>query len=193
MSTKANSLVPAATRAIASAGPLAILVETARPSELKKPLVAAITKGAALASIGRSKENMIAIGGRTSAAARLSVAPQQAKPSRPISEAKMQRTAMVGLARMGDYFGSCASCHAGYVGFMTPASATATLSLMKPERARSATILQPAFGIREPKIGPVVVTGRHTWPRLPWRPLSCSQYKLCFLLTDVRPCWRQFP
>src|SRR5260370_28363710 len=117
MSTKANSLVPAATRGIAAAGPLAILVQTARPSELKKPLVAAITKGAALASIGRSKENMIAIGGRTSAAARLSVAPQQAKPSRPISEAKMQLTAMVGLARMGDDFRSRPSCPARYAEF----------------------------------------------------------------------------
>jgi len=45
MSTSAKSLVPAATRAIASCDPLAMLVETARPSEPNKPLADAITKG----------------------------------------------------------------------------------------------------------------------------------------------------
>ena len=69
MSTSAKSLVPAATRAIASGDPLAILVVTARPSALNRPPADAITKGAAAASIGRSSENWIASGGRGSSAA----------------------------------------------------------------------------------------------------------------------------
>ena len=101
MSTSAKSLSPLATRAIASRDPLAILVVTARPSELNKPLTDASTKGAALASIGRSKENWIAIGCRVSGAAGLCVKPKHAKANRPISEAKMQLLAMVGLARIG--------------------------------------------------------------------------------------------
>src|ERR1700686_667671 len=117
ISTSAKSLSPLATRAIASGHPLAILVVTARPSELNKPLTDAITKGAALASIGRSRENWIAIGGRTSPAARLT---KHAKPGRPISKAKKQRTAMVGFTRIEITSGPGRSCHAGYVGFMTP-------------------------------------------------------------------------
>jgi hypothetical protein len=72
-----------------------MLVVTARPSELNKPLLDASTKGAALASIGRSKENWIAIGCRTSSAARLSPGAKFTKPSRLISEAKNKRPAMV--------------------------------------------------------------------------------------------------
>ena len=48
MSTRAKSLSPAATRAIASGDPLAILVATASPSEPNKPRLEASTKGAAL-------------------------------------------------------------------------------------------------------------------------------------------------
>ena len=76
MSTSAKSLVPAATRAMASGDPLAILVVTVSPSALNRPPVAAITKGASVASIGRSSENWIAIGGRGSSAARLWPAPK---------------------------------------------------------------------------------------------------------------------
>src|SRR4029453_1570628 len=101
MSTRAKSLSPLATRAIASRDPLAILVVTARPSELNTPRTEASTKGAAPASIGGSKENWTAIGGRTSAAARLSIEPRHAKQNRPISEARMQLLAMGGLARIG--------------------------------------------------------------------------------------------
>jgi hypothetical protein len=70
MSTKAKSLEPAATRAIASDDPLAILVVTASASALNRPFAEAITNGAAAASIGRSSENWIASGGRGSSAAR---------------------------------------------------------------------------------------------------------------------------
>src|ERR1700737_2164091 len=100
ISISAKSLAPVATRAIASGDPLAILVVTARPSELNRPRTDASTKGAALASIGRSRENWIAIGGRTSFAARLSSAPKHANPSRPVSKAEKQGMAMVWLARM---------------------------------------------------------------------------------------------
>ena len=69
MSTSAKSLVPAATRAMASGDPLAMLVVTASASALNSPPAAAITNGAAVASIGRSSENWIASGGRGSSAA----------------------------------------------------------------------------------------------------------------------------
>src|SRR5258705_3872614 len=101
MSTSAKSLSPLAPREIASGHPLAILVVTARPSEPNKPRLDASTKGDALASIGRSRENRIAIGGRISGAAGLCVKPKHKKPSRPVSGAKMQLLAMVGLARIG--------------------------------------------------------------------------------------------
>ena len=101
MSTSAKSLVPAATRAIASGDPLAILVLTASPSEPNKPLLAASTNGAALASIGRSRENWIATGGRVSPGARHSPAPNPSeKTSRPSSERRKQRTALVEFARI---------------------------------------------------------------------------------------------
>src|SRR2546430_3489287 len=57
MSTRAKSLVPAATRAIASCDPLAMLVVTASASAPNRPPAVAITNGAAAASIGRSNEN----------------------------------------------------------------------------------------------------------------------------------------
>jgi hypothetical protein len=103
MSTSAKSLVPAATRAMPSSDPLAILVLTASPSEPNNPPLAASTNGAALASIGRSSENWIATGGRVSSAARHSPAlnPRpNTRPSRPSSNIRKQRTALVEFARI---------------------------------------------------------------------------------------------
>src|SRR5260370_23041792 len=121
MSASAKSLAPEATRAIASADPLVTWIATASPSAPNRPRADAITKGAAPASIGRSSENWIAIGCRTSSAAQLAPGPkpktQKTKTQKtkthktktqktmtqqsPITEATKQRTAMVWLARMG--------------------------------------------------------------------------------------------
>src|SRR5260370_24052418 len=149
--TSAKWLAPSATRAIGSGEPLAILVATARPSEPNKPRLDASTKGAASALRGRSRENWIAIGCRTSLAAGLSPAPNHAKPNRPISKAKMRRTAIVGLTRMGNTSGPDTSFRAGYVGFMTTDARRLTFWRIKPERLVSATvsppIVQPAFAL----------------------------------------------
>jgi hypothetical protein len=88
MSTMAKSLVPAATRAIASDDPLAMLVVTASASALNRPPALAITNGAAAASIGRSSENWIASGGRGSSAARTLPAIKPAIAHSPAREAK---------------------------------------------------------------------------------------------------------
>jgi hypothetical protein len=101
MSTSAKSLLPAATRAMASGDPLAILVVTARASALNSPPAAAITNGAAAASIGRSSENWIASGGRGSSAANTWLAPKPAIPHRPASEARSERKAWVRVVRIG--------------------------------------------------------------------------------------------
>src|ERR1700736_671548 len=116
ISTRAKSLAPVATRAIASGDPLAILVLTARPSELNRPRADATTKGAALASIGRSKENWIAIGGRTSFAAWPSSAPRHANPSRPVSKPKKRRNVIDGLARIENTSGPGRIWRAGQFG-----------------------------------------------------------------------------
>src|ERR1700709_623190 len=99
MSTSAKSLLPAATRAIASGDPLATLVVTARPSEENNPAVEAITNGAAPASSGRSSESWIATGGRVCAAARSTSATRHATTKRPVSKAVM-RAAIVGFWRI---------------------------------------------------------------------------------------------
>src|SRR5207244_12365883 len=88
MSTSAKSLVPAATRAIASGDPLAMLVVTASPSALNRPPALAITNGAAAASIGRSSENWIWDGARGSSAARTLLAIKPAIAHSPAREAK---------------------------------------------------------------------------------------------------------
>src|SRR5690349_2797358 len=88
MSTRAKSLVPAATRAIASCDPLAMLVVTASASALNRPPDEAITNGAAAASIGRSSENWIARGGRDSSAARTSPAVKPAIAHNPARGAR---------------------------------------------------------------------------------------------------------
>jgi hypothetical protein len=81
--------------------PLALLIVTARPSALNKPRANATMKGAAPASIGRSRENRTAIGCRASSAARLGPAPKQTTAIRPVSEARKQRIAMVLVTRIG--------------------------------------------------------------------------------------------
>src|SRR5258705_9038798 len=122
MSTRAKSLEPAATRAIASSDPLAMLVVTARPSELNRPLTPAIRRGAARASTGRSGVNWIAIGcGRSSAAA---ATPAHATAPSPISKARIQRMALLLITRIGTRPGDEAAvvdvCRSGHDGFMTP-------------------------------------------------------------------------
>src|SRR5258708_35859760 len=84
ISTSAKSLAPAATRAIASGDPLALLVATARPSALNRPRADAIMNGAAPASIGRSSENWIAIGGFGSSEARPRFGPRHTIQHRPL-------------------------------------------------------------------------------------------------------------
>src|SRR5215470_17682541 len=93
MSTRAISLAPEATRAMASCAELALLMETARPSALKRPLACAVTKGAATASIGRSRENSIA----TASAAR---AAGHTPPLKAANRARMTRSVLVRFARI---------------------------------------------------------------------------------------------
>ena len=120
MSTSAKSLAPLATRAIASGDPLAISVVTARPSWPNRPSDAATMKGAAPASIGRSRVNWIAIGGRF-----------HPRPGSRRAEAGKTRQAHQQSQNAAD--GRCrsyahedhnrkarASCRAGYVCFMAP-------------------------------------------------------------------------
>src|SRR6185295_17809579 len=107
MSTMAKSLVPAATRAIASDDPLAMLVVTASASALNRPPAEAITNGAAAASIGRSSENWIASGGRGSSAARTllaikpAIAHSPARGARTLERAlRRERMALIQAARI---------------------------------------------------------------------------------------------
>src|SRR5439155_17860272 len=104
MSTSAKSLVPAATRAIASDDPLAMLIVTASPSAPNRPPAAAITNGAAAASIGRSSENWIWSGALGSSAARTLLAMKPAIAHSTAREAKRalrrERMALVLTARI---------------------------------------------------------------------------------------------
>src|ERR1700730_7573929 len=107
MSASAKSLAPEATRAIASADPLATWIATASPSAPNSPPADAITNGAAPASIGRSSENWIAIGCRASSAAQLAPGPKpktkKTRTQKTMTQQRLlsgdtkQRTAMVWL------------------------------------------------------------------------------------------------
>src|ERR1700752_3873801 len=78
---------------MASCAEVALLMEKERPSALKRPLVCAITKGAATASIGRSSVNWIA----TVSAAR---AAGHAPPLQAAKRARITRSVLVRFARI---------------------------------------------------------------------------------------------
>jgi hypothetical protein len=124
MSTSAKSLVPAATRAIASGDPLAMLVVTASPSALNRPPAGRHHERRAAASIGRSSENWIASGGRGSSAARhcSPSSPQSRTPAKAKQRGAQdrERMALVRTARIElTSARGGTSCRAGDDCFMT--------------------------------------------------------------------------